>query len=90
MILFEKKISIFENEKKIHVLSNPIAWKILKSISDKPKYAAQIAKELDIFEQSAYYYIRKLVSIEAVKEIRTDFIHEDSENSTFVQALHLV
>ena len=73
--LFEKKITIFENEKKIHVLSNPIAWKILKSISDKPKYAAQIAKELDIFEQSAYYYIRKLVSIEAVKEIRTDFIH---------------
>ena len=73
--IFEKKISILENEKKIHILSNPIAWKILKSISDKPKYAAQIAKELDIYEQSAYYYIRKLISIEAVNEAGTDFVH---------------
>ena len=74
-VVFEKKISILENEKKIHILSNPIAWKILKSIFDKPKYAAQIAKELNIYEQSAYYYIKKLVSIEAIKEIGTYFVH---------------
>ena len=43
-------------------------------ISDKPKYAAQIAKELKIYEQSAYYYIKKLISIEAIKEIGTDFV----------------
>ena len=42
--VFEKKISILKNEKKIHILSNPIAWKILKLISDKPKYAAQNSK----------------------------------------------
>ncbi|HEY0580049.1 MAG TPA: hypothetical protein VGC75_05025 [Candidatus Nitrosocosmicus sp.] len=72
--IFEKKISMLENEKKIHILSNPIAWKILKLISDKPKYAAQIAKELKIYEQSAYYYIKKLISIEAIKEIGTDFV----------------
>jgi hypothetical protein len=71
---YEKKITILENEKKIHILSNPIAWNILKLISDKPKYAAQIAKELKIYEQSAYYYIKKLISIEAIKEIGTDFV----------------
>ncbi|MER5175233.1 MAG: hypothetical protein ABJB76_01845 [Candidatus Nitrosocosmicus sp.] len=72
--MFEKKINILENEKKIHILSNPIAWKILKLISDKPKYAAQIAKELKIYEQSAYYYIKKLITIEAIKEVGTDFV----------------
>ncbi len=72
--IFEKKITILENEKKIHILSNPIAWKILKLISDKPKYAAQIAKELKIYEQSAYYYIKKLITIEAIKEVGTDFV----------------
>lgn len=72
--IFEKKIHILENEKKIHILSNPIAWRILKSISDKPKYTAQIAKELKIYEQSAYYYIKKLISIDAIKEVGTDFV----------------
>ncbi len=73
--IYEKKITILENEKKIHILSNPTAWNILKLISDKPKYAAQIAKELKIYEQSAYYYIKKLISIEAINEIGTDFVH---------------
>jgi hypothetical protein len=72
--IYEKKITILENE-KIQILSNPIAWSILKLISDKPKYTAQIAKELKIYEQSAYYYIKKLISIEAIKEIGTDFVH---------------
>ena len=65
---------MFEKQKEIQVLSNPIAWKILRLISEKPKYAAQIAKELEIYEQSAYYYIRKLVSIEAIGESGTDFV----------------
>ncbi len=72
--IFEKKIHVLENEKKIHILSNPIAWRILKSISDKPKYTAQIAKELKIYEQSAYYYIKKLIFIDAIKEVGTDFV----------------
>ena len=71
---FEKKINILENEKQIQILSNPVAWKILRLISEKPKYAAQIAKELKIYEQSAYYYIKKLISIEAVKEAGTEFV----------------
>jgi hypothetical protein len=72
--IFEKKISILENERKIQILSNPVAWKILRLISEKPKYAAQIAKDLKIYEQSAYYYIKKLISIEAVKESGTVFV----------------
>jgi predicted transcriptional regulator len=65
---------MFESEKKMRILANPIAWKILESISEKPKYAAQISKELNIYEQSAYYYIRKLISIGAIREYGTDFV----------------
>ena len=72
--LYEKKIIVFEKQKEIQVLSNPIAWKILRLISERPRYTAQIAKELEIYEQSAYYYIRKLVSIGAIGESGTYFV----------------
>ena len=72
--LYEKKIMVFENQKEIQVLSNPIAWKILKLISDRPRYTAQIAKDLEIYEQSAYYYIRKLLSIGAIGESGTYYV----------------
>jgi len=72
--LYEKKIIVFEKQKEIQVLSNPIAWKILRLISDRPRYTAQIAKELEIYEQSAYYYVRKLVSIGAIEETGSYFV----------------
>ena len=72
--LMEKDILIFENQKEIQILSNPIAWKIIKLLTKKPLYTAQVAKELAIYEQSAYYYIRKLVAIGAIKESGMDFI----------------
>lgn len=72
--VMEKEILIFENQREIQVLSNPIAWKIIRLLTKRPLYTAQIAKELGIYEQSAYYYIRKLVSIGAIKESGMDFI----------------
>lgn len=71
---FEKKIIIFQNEEEIQILSNSTAWKIMKTLANKPQYTAQIAKELKIYEQSAYYYIRKLIAIGAIKEIGTNFV----------------
>jgi hypothetical protein len=71
---FEKEILIFKNQKEIQILSNPVAWKIINLLSIKPLYTAQIAKELKIYEQSAYYYVRKLLSIGAIKESGTDFV----------------
>ena len=69
-----KNISVFDESEQIRVLSNPIAWRIMKVISNNPKYPAQIAKELNIYEQSAYYYIRKLVRIGAIEEVRTNLV----------------
>jgi hypothetical protein len=63
-----KKIIMFNNVESIRVLANPVTWHIMEILSQKPMYPAQIAKELRIHEQSAYYYIRKLIGIGAVKE----------------------
>ena len=63
---FAKEISILEKPGEMRILSNPIAWKIINLLSGHPMYPAQIAKELKIYEQSAYYYIRKLLAIKAI------------------------
>ncbi|HKR74203.1 MAG TPA: hypothetical protein VJR94_08840, partial [Candidatus Nitrosocosmicus sp.] len=43
-------------------------------MASRPLYTAQIARELGIYEQSAYYYIRKLLLIGAITESGTDFV----------------
>ena len=65
---------IFSDVERMRVLTNPVAWSIMELLSKGPMYPAQIAKELKIYEQSAYYYIRKLVSIGAIEEVGQDFV----------------
>jgi len=69
-----KKILIFPDVEHIRILANPVAWRIMELLSKDPMYPAQVAKELKIYEQSAYYYIRKLVSIRAVEEVGKNFV----------------
>lgn len=69
-----KKIIMFREVERMRVLSNPVAWRILELLSKGPMYPAQVAKELRIYEQSAYYYIHKLVKINAVEEVGKDFV----------------
>ena len=69
-----KKIVVFHEVEKMRILSNPVAWRILELLSRGPTYPAQVSKELKIHEQSAYYYIRKLVSIGAVQEVGQNLV----------------
>ncbi|HEX7033967.1 MAG TPA: hypothetical protein VF172_13295 [Nitrososphaera sp.] len=69
-----KKILVFRDVERIRVLSNPVAWRIMELLSKGPMYPAQVAKELKIYEQSAYYYIHKLVKISAVEEVGKEFV----------------
>lgn len=69
-----KKIVMFNDVKMMRILANPVAWHIMELLSKGPAYPAQVAKELKIYEQSAYYYIRKLVSIGAVEEVGRNFV----------------
>ncbi len=65
---FGKKILLFDNSTDMRILSNHIAWKIIELLAKKPMYPAQIAKELRIYEQSVYYYVRRLVKIGAIEQ----------------------
>lgn len=65
---FGKKILLFNNSTDMRILSNHIAWKITELLSKKAMYPAQIAKELRIYEQSVYYYIRRLVKIGVIEQ----------------------
>jgi hypothetical protein len=69
-----KKILVYRDVERMRVLSNPVAWRIMELLSKAPMYPAQVAKELKIYEQSAYYYIRKLVIIGAVEEVGKNFV----------------
>ncbi|HEX2487119.1 MAG TPA: hypothetical protein VHJ57_00875 [Nitrososphaeraceae archaeon] len=69
-----KKILIFENINDMKILSNNIAWKIVELLSSSAMYPAQIAKELKLYDQTVYYYIRKLARIGAIEQVGTCLI----------------
>ena len=69
-----KKILMFENVTDIKILSNNIAWKIIELLSSKDMYPAQVAKELNLYDQTVYYYIRKLAKIGAIEQVGTRLI----------------
>ncbi|MFZ0220825.1 MAG: hypothetical protein WAM42_03915 [Candidatus Nitrosopolaris sp.] len=69
---FGKKIVVFDNVEHIRILSNPLAWQIMRLLSDTPMYPIEIAKKLRIYEQSAYYDVRKLVEIGALEDAGTN------------------
>ena len=66
-----KKILIFDNIKDMRTLSNHIAWKIIEILYLRVMYPAQVAKELKFYDQTIYYYIRKLVRIGAIEQVGT-------------------
>src|ERR671921_790911 len=69
-----KKIMMFDNITDIKILSNNIAWKIIELLSSKDMYPAQVAKELNLYDQTVYYYIRKLSKIGAIEQVGTRLI----------------
>ncbi|MEO9295392.1 MAG: helix-turn-helix domain-containing protein [Nitrososphaera sp.] len=69
-----KRITVFRDVAQMRVLSNPVAWRIMELLSKEPMYPAQVAKELRIYQQSAYYYIRKLARIGAIEEAGSNLV----------------
>jgi hypothetical protein len=72
--LISKEILILENTEDMRIVSNPVCWRIMKLLSERPSYPAQIAKELKVYEQSVYYYIRKLLRVGAIEQVETRFV----------------
>lgn len=68
--------SIFMNDANLlKYISNPIRIQIMKAISAKPMYPIELAKQLDIHEQTIYYHIKAMqkggfIEVADKKEIR--------------------
>lgn len=69
-----KKITVFRDVTQMRVLANPVAWRIMELLSQRPMYPAQVAKELRIYDQSAYYYMRRLAQVGAIEEAGSNFV----------------
>ena len=67
--------SLPSKEIKFNSLKNigsELSQKILKSISEKAKYPADIAKELKVHEQKVYYHIRNLKKAGIVEVVKSE------------------
>ena len=61
-----KEIGIMNDAQKLKMILDKLSWKILKMLSKQEMYPIEIAKQLGIHEQKAYYHIRKLIGAGAV------------------------
>ena len=51
---------------------SPMAWKIMKMLSEKPTYPKELAKKLKIHEQKVYYHIRNLEKSGLIEKIHEE------------------
>jgi DNA-binding PadR family transcriptional regulator len=54
---------------KLKAALSPLAWKILKIISEKPSYPKEISNKLKVHEQKIYYHIRNLEKAGLIENI---------------------
>lgn len=60
---------------RLKTATSPLAWKILKLLSENNYYPKEIGKKLKMHEQKIYYHIRRLEKAGLVKVVREDRIH---------------
>lgn len=69
-VLYSKTIKLENNPENLKGLLNNQRWEILKLITERPIYPAQIAKRLKIHEQKVYYHVRQLEMNGIIKVVR--------------------
>lgn len=66
-----KDILLFDRPEPLQTVLNPVGWKILQSFAQKPKYPAEVAKELNLYRQKVYYHTRRLEKAGLLKSSKT-------------------
>ncbi len=64
---FQKNITLTSDPEELKGLLSKTRWNILKTIAERPRYPAEIAKVLNIHEQKVYYHIRQLESAKLIE-----------------------
>jgi DNA-binding MarR family transcriptional regulator len=57
---------------QLKVALSPLAWKILKILTEKPSYPKEIGVKLKVNEQKIYYHIRNLERASLIEKIREE------------------
>ncbi len=57
---------------ELKLMLEPTRWKILKLLATRPMYPAQVASQLGIDEQLAYYHFNQLRKSGAIQVVRTE------------------
>ena len=58
--------------KNLRVALSPLAWKILKILSEEPTYPKEIGKKLKVHEQKIYYHIRNLEKAGLIEKLKEE------------------
>lgn len=58
--------------KQLKTALSPLAWKILKILSEEPRYPKEIGEKLKINEQKVYYHIRNLEKAGLIEKLREE------------------
>ncbi|MBI2184553.1 MAG: winged helix-turn-helix transcriptional regulator [Thaumarchaeota archaeon] len=69
-----KPVKVFDKPAPLKALLKPASWKILNLLAKNPMYPVEIAKSLNLYPQTAYYYIRHLLKAGLIKVDRTKMI----------------
>ncbi len=63
---------VVDSVEALRPLLNPTAWEIVKLLRRKESYPAEIAKKLNLNEQTVYYYIKQLKASGLIEVARTE------------------
>ncbi len=55
-----RNIELVRDPAALRAAVNPLAWKILNILNERPSYPQELAKKLKLNEQNVYYHIRQL------------------------------
>jgi len=58
--------------KQLKVALSPLAWKILKILTEKPSYPKEIGTKLKVNEQKIYYHIRNLEEVGLIEKVKEE------------------
>jgi DNA-binding MarR family transcriptional regulator len=58
--------------KQLKVALSPLAWRILKILTDKPSYPKEIGEKLKVNEQKIYYHIRNLEEAGLIEKLKEE------------------
>jgi len=69
-----KRVSVAEDPSRFFPAATGMGYRILRLLSNGPRYPSAIARELGVYHQTVYYHVRKLERAGLVKRVGTEVV----------------